>query len=360
MGLGSSSPEGPPTGPHIPLVTVVIPARNEQDYIGPCLESVLAQSQSDMEVLVVDGASEDRTAAIVEEFCSRDPRVQLLHNSAGIISRSLNLALARARGQWLVRVDAHSTVPPDYVVRIVAHLKSGQWGGVGGRKEGVGTTPAGRAISAAMSSRFGGGNSKYHYGTRTQAVDHIPFGAYPTALIKELSGWDERFPVNQDYEFDYRVRQSGRELLLDPEIKIHWLCRQNISDLFRQYRRYGRDKARVALLMPESLKARHLVAPGFVAVLASAVLGRPRIPRAMVSILAPYVLAVAGASTAKAKSLERPREKLWLLAAFPAMHIGWGVGFWEGFLRDLTRRSALQQPVLAQPDAASEPESISS
>jgi len=80
----------------------------------------------------------------------------------------------------------------------------------------------------------------------------------------------------------------------------------------------------------------------------------------MVSILAAYVLAVAGASTVKAKSLERPREKLWLLAAFPAMHIGWGVGFWEGFLRDLTRRSALQQPVLAQPDAASEPESISS
>ncbi|MBA3628057.1 MAG: glycosyltransferase family 2 protein [Actinobacteria bacterium] len=330
------------------MVTVVIPARNEEEFIGPCLESVLAQSESDLEVLVVDGASEDRTKEIVKDYVTRDSRVHLLHNPAGIISRSLNLALARACGQWFVRVDAHSTIPPDYVVRVVNHLKAGQWGGVGGRKDGVGKTAAGRAIAAAMGSRFGGGNSTYHYGTMAQTVDHIPFGAYPTDLVRELSGWDERFPVNQDYEFDYRVRQSGRELLFDPEIRIDWHCRQKISDLFLQYRRYGRDKARVALLVPESLKPRHLAAPCFVAVAVFAILSGLRFPRPMVRILGPYVLVVVGTSATMAKSLEQPQDELWLLAAFPAMHIGWGLGFWQGILRDLTLRSTtLKRPVLA-------------
>lgn len=343
-----SSPESRAAGSHSPLVTVVIPARNEEDFIGPCLESVLAQSETSLEVLVVNGASEDRTEGIIKEYVAQDSRVQLLHNPAGSISRSLNLALIGARGRWLVRVDAHSIIPPDYIASLVNHLATGRWGGVGGRKDGVGKTPAGRAIAVAMASRFGGGNSVYHYGTMAQTVDHIPFGAYPTALARRLSGWDERFPVNQDYEFDYRVRKSGRELLFDPAIRIDWHCRQTISDLFRQYRRYGRDKARIALLVTESLNLRHLVPPSFVAVVALAILGGPRYPQVTVGVLAPYILTVVGISAAKSNSLEQPKEKLGLLAAFPAMHLGWGLGFWEGLVRDFTHRSTtLQRPVLA-------------
>src|ERR1051325_7700034 len=261
------------------LVTVVVPARNEENAIGPCLDSILTQDEPNLQVIVVDGASTDRTVEIVREYAARDSRVGLLHNPVAIIPTSLNIALAAARGRWLVRIDAHATIPQGYVRKAAERLRTGRWGGVGGRKDGVGTTPAGRAIAAAMASPFGVGNSTYHHGTSRRTVDHIPFGAYPTALARELGGWDERCVVNQDFEFDFRLRRAGFELLFDPELAIAWESRQSIPALWRQYRRYGRGKSYVARLHPDSVKLRHLAAPAlvaFAAVVTAVALRKPR------------------------------------------------------------------------------------
>jgi glycosyltransferase involved in cell wall biosynthesis len=183
-------------------ITIVIPVRNEEQFIGACLRSVLDQDERNLQVIVVDGASTDATARIVVEFALADPRVQLIHNPEGIIPRSLNLALRAAHGCWFIRVDGHATIPPGYVSRVMRHLRTGEWGGVGGRKDGIGQTAAGQAIAAAMASPFGVGNSTYHYGIRLRTVEHIPFGAYPTALLRQIGGWDERLRVNQDFEVD--------------------------------------------------------------------------------------------------------------------------------------------------------------
>ena len=121
-------------------------------------------------------------------------------------------------------------------------MRSQSWGGGGGRKDAVGSTSEGRAIAAALGSRFGVGNSTYHYGVAPQTVDHIPFGAYPRAVIEEVGGWDESLLANEDYEFDHRIREAGYELLFDPQMVIAWECRQSIPAVFRQYRRYGGAK----------------------------------------------------------------------------------------------------------------------
>jgi glycosyltransferase involved in cell wall biosynthesis len=311
------------------LVTVIIPARDEEGFIGACLDSVLAQEAADLQVIVIDGASKDRTAEIVRSIAAHDARVELIENPAGVISRSLNLALARARGRWLVRVDAHCTIPPGYVRRAVRHLETGEWGGVGGRKDGTGGSAAGRAIAAAMASRFGQGDSVYHYGTALGPVDHIPFGAYPTALVRELGGWDERLPVNQDYEFDYRVRRHGHRLLFDPEIRIEWVNRQTTGDLFRQYRRYGRDKARSLRIHPTSTSLRHLAAPALVATLAGAAVVAWKRPGLALAAVAPYAVAVAAASAITARGVDAEARRH-VPGAFLAMHVGWGLGFWQG------------------------------
>src|SRR5918992_1622344 len=125
------------------LVTVVIPARNEEDFIGRCLDSILAQTERNLQVIVVDGASTDRTAGVVRDYMARDDRVELQVNPEAITPKSLNVGLEATRGRWFVRVDAHATVPPDYVKRTVHHLETGGWGGVGGRKDGVGVTGTG-------------------------------------------------------------------------------------------------------------------------------------------------------------------------------------------------------------------------
>ncbi|MGH8894508.1 MAG: glycosyltransferase family 2 protein, partial [Actinomycetes bacterium] len=250
------------------LVTVLVPCRNEEASIGPCLESVLAQTYRNLQVVVVDGCSTDGTLQLLDALRRRDPRVEVCVVERRSIPAALNVGLAAARGTWLVRVDGHSTIPADYVDRATARLREGRWAGVGGRKDGVGRTPAGRAISAVMASRFGVGNSTYHHGTTACEVDHVPFGAYSVERARAIGGWDERLTANEDYEFDYRLRKAGGALLFDPMLRIDWQTRQSTRDLARQYYRYGRGKADVAALHPRSLSPRHLAPPAFVAYVA--------------------------------------------------------------------------------------------
>lgn len=325
------------------LVTVVIPARNEEASIDGCLDSVLAQSHENLQVIVVDGASTDATAVRVRERARRDPRVELQSNTAAIIPVALNLALAAARARWFVRVDAHATVPKDYIETALGRLSTGRYAAVGGRKDGIGVTPAGRAIAAAMASPFGVGNSAYHYATEAREVDHVPFGAYSVEIARQLGGWDERLTVNQDFEFDHRLRQAGYRILLDPEMVIHWHCRQSIVELVGQYRRYGWGKTAVVRLHPGSLKLRHLAAPALVASWASAlalsVTGRRW---AAAGLLAPYLVGLGLASARVAADLEDTPSRLRVAPAFVAMHAGWGWGFWQGVVTSARRTDLVE------------------
>lgn len=341
--------EDPAVAHHDELVTVVVPARDEERTIGAVLDSVLAQTHEALDVIVVDGGSKDATAAIVADYAARDPRVRLVQNPDRVIPIALNLAADRARGRWLVRVDAHSRIPVDYVERLVAHLATGRWGGVGGRKTGRGHTAAGRAIAAVTSSPFAQGNSVYHYGTEVQTVDHVPFGAYPVEVVRELGGWSETQLVNEDYEFDYRVRSSGRELLFDPSVEIDWDCRQSVPALFRQYRRYGAGKVQTLVAHPESVAVRHLVAPGMVAVLAVAALGLvPRRTRRLgLALAAPYVGLVAVATARTAPGVSGATERAWVAPAFVALHLGWGSGFWSELIAQARRRGGARPGLAA-------------
>jgi succinoglycan biosynthesis protein ExoA len=322
------------------LVSVIVPARNEERSIGTTLHALRAQDYRNLQIIVVDGGSTDGTVAVVERHMAEDPRVELLHNPRGITPVALNVALAAARGPWLVRMDAHATVDPTYVGAAVTRLREGGWGGVGGRKDGVGRTPAGRAIATALGSPFGVGGSVYHHGVREQEVDHIPFGAYPTALARELGGWDERLMTNQDFEFDYRLRRSGARLLFDPALRIDWQSKQGMREFYQQYRRYGRGKVDVALLHPSSLRPRHLLPPLLVPYLIAAAAVALRRPRLAAAMVAPYAAGLAVASVDAGRRVDDGAARALLPVAFLAMHIGWGVGVWSRGFELLRRRAA--------------------
>jgi glycosyltransferase involved in cell wall biosynthesis len=315
------------------LVTVVIPAYNEERHIGACLDSVLAQTYRNLQVVVVESCSTDRTVELVERRRAEDPRVELHTNPRRNIPSSLNVALGAARGRWLVRVDAHSAIPPTYVEQAVTRLAEGTWAGVGGRKDAVGRTRAGRAIAVAMASRLGVGGSTYHHGTTVQEVDHLAFGSYPREWVSRIGGWNDELTANEDFEFDHRLREQGGRLLFDPALQILWECRQSVPDLWRQYFRYGKGKADVVWLHPESVNPRHVVPPAFVVYLLATSVASLRRPRRALVALAPYALVVGAESVRCARRLEDPRDGVWLPASFAAMHTGWGLGFWAGALR---------------------------
>ena len=330
------------------LVTVVVPTLNEEAAIDACLRTIRSQTYDRLEILVVDGGSADRTCEIVDAHAAEDRRVYRIGNPDRAIPAALNRALVRASGEWMVRVDAHATIPTDYVDRLVGHLSTGRWGGVGGRKDGAGGDPMGRAIAFALGSPFGVGNSVYHHGTVAQVVDHLAYGAYPLAVARAVGGWNPRLLANEDYEFDHRVQEAGHELLFDPEIRVRWVSQQSLRGLGRQYRRYGRAKAQVMQLTPSSTKVRHLAAPSLVAWTALAAIVGTRRPRLSLAMMGPYAAAVALATAHSARTLP-PVDSIRTAPAFVTMHYAWGIGWWE---RILLRRSAMQstsRPVKPEP-----------
>jgi glycosyltransferase involved in cell wall biosynthesis len=89
-----------------PLVSVIIPAYNAEAFIQATLDSVLAQTYSNIEVLVVNDGSSDRTVEIVERVMQHDPRVKLLQQANAGVAAARNLAIQSAQGDYIAPIDA--------------------------------------------------------------------------------------------------------------------------------------------------------------------------------------------------------------------------------------------------------------
>jgi succinoglycan biosynthesis protein ExoA len=312
-----------------PEVTVVVPARNEAHTIERTLHDVFEQDfDGELEVVVADGRSTDGTGEILARLAAGEPRLRIVDNAAGDTPAALNAALVAARGRWLVRIDGHSRVPPDYVRRLVEHLRSGACEGAGGRKVAVGRGPFGRAAAAAHGSRFGIGDSRYHFDGSPEYVDHVPFGAYTTDLARRIGGWNERFRRNQDYEFDYRYVEAGGRLLLDPRIEVEWGVRETPRALARQYCEYGSWRCRTLALHPGSLHARWLAPPLVVTVLAgSAALAWTRPGRRVFGVAGGAYLGFLATGAWQLAKRTEPKLAPHAALALACIHLPWGAGF---------------------------------
>ena len=322
-----------------PEITIVIPVRNERAFIDATLDSVLRQRLShEFEVVVAEGRSSDGTRELLEARAGTEPRLKIVDNPSGATPSALNRALEAARGQFLVRVDGHSLIQLDYVQRLVDHLLSGSCEGAGGRKQAIGEGNFGQAVAAAHGSRFGIGDSSYHFAGDTQYVDHVPFGAYRTELARQIGGWNERLTRNQDFDFDYRYVNAGGRLLLDPSIVVEWSVRESPLRLARQYFEYGFWKAQVFIQHPRSLHLRWLAPPALAgALVLSAAFSWTLAGRwALAIIAASYgVFLAVGAISLSRKTSFRLIPQLML--ALATMHLAWGGGFLLGSVRAACR-----------------------
>jgi len=318
-----------------PLVSVVIPLRNEAATIGALLDGVLAQDYPPvrLEVLVVDGDSSDDSAAIVAAYAARDARVRLLHNPRRVVPTALNLAIRAARGEIICRVDAHTRIAADYVHIGVETLRRTGADNVGGPMHAVGGGWFGDAVAAATASRFGIG-SYFHYGTEEREVDTVYLGMWPRQVFERIGLFDEELVRNQDDEFNYRLRKAGGRIVLTPAMHSWYQNRQSVAGLLRQYYQYGQWKVRVLQKHPRQMSWRHFVPPLFVATLGSlAVLSAVGAPaaasaRALFGVYAAAVLVVSGRLAA------RRGVGAWLATAlaFASIHAAWGTGFLNGLI----------------------------
>jgi glycosyltransferase involved in cell wall biosynthesis len=320
----------------LPLVTVVMPVRNEERYIERSLGAVLAQDYPAefMEVLVADGGSTDRTRELVERL-GAGRGVRIIDNPRGIVAPGLNAAVAEARGEIVVRVDGHCEIAPGHVRKAVHYLRTSgeEVAGVGGPVETVGETPLARAIAVAMSSRFGAGGSAFRTGVDEPVfADTVPFPAYPRRVLEEAGPFDEELVRNQDDEYNYRLRRAGKKLLLAPDLRSRYYSRADLASLWRQYFQYGYWKVRVMRKHPLQMRARQVGPPLFVVAL---VLGAATAPWSGWGLLwlagagGLYLLASILASATAGRAVP-VRSRALLPLIFAVLHVGYGSGFLVG------------------------------
>lgn len=316
-----------------PHVSVVVPARNCAEVLGDCLGAIGAQTyRGSMDVTVAVAPGSDGTRQVLAETSLEIP-LQVVDNPSGTTPAGLNLAVAASKGAIVARVDAQSRVPPDYIDRAVRTLASTGAANVGGVQRPVGSGGLQGAIAAAMASTFGGGPAAFRRGHRTGPADTVYLGVFHRGALESVGGFDETLERNQDYELNWRLRQQGHTVWLDPSLVVDYVPRADYAGLAAQYFSYGAWKRKMLMRHRRSLQIRQLAAPALVAGLgASAVeLARGRLRGAAVPAL--YLAACAIAAGRLGRELPEWRDRVRAAGAFMTMHIAWGAGFLAGRAR---------------------------
>ncbi|HEX6299488.1 MAG TPA: glycosyltransferase family 2 protein [Acidimicrobiia bacterium] len=304
-----------------PSVSIIIAAASASVTLPKTLEAIAAQDYpGDIEVVVAAADASTAEAA-------RQHAVTVVENVPGTTPAGLNLAAHASSGTFLVRVDAHSLIPPHYVSRVVETLQSTGADNVGGRQVPAGTTFTEKAIAAAMASPFGAGDARYRVGGQAGPADTVYLGAFPRRVFEEIGGYDERFVRNQDYDLNHRIRSTGGVVWFDPGLEVTYRPRSSLTALAGQYFDYGLWKRFFARTRSWSLRPRQLAPPLLVLILVASLVGSYWLPLLLWLPVA-YLLALILIGTAYLPRIGAPA--LLMPVALAVMHVSWGVGFLVG------------------------------
>jgi glycosyltransferase involved in cell wall biosynthesis len=335
----------PDSAAELPFVSVLIPVRNEAACLADSLDSALGQDYQAprMEVIVADGMSTDATRDILASYAAKDGRVRAIDNPRGIVSTGLNAALGLARGDIIVRMDAHTEFAPDYIRQCIAVLRETGADNVGGPWVARGEGYVGRAIAAAFQSPFAVGGARGHDPRHEGPVDTVYLGCWPKDVFARVGDFDEELVRNQDDEFNLRLIRAGGRVWQSPRIRSWYRPRGSLSALFRQYMQYGYWKVRVIRKHKLPASVRHLVPALFVAALIlltpAAPFWRPAL-WAWAALTGCYLLGAVGASVLTCRKAGWDLLPI-LPAVFACYHFGYGYGFLRALWDTATPRRKL-------------------
>ncbi|MDD5530168.1 MAG: glycosyltransferase family 2 protein [bacterium] len=251
------------------FISIIIPCRNEEKYIGKCLDSIIKSDfpSKSLEILVVDGCSTDKTREVIKEFASKYPNIKLLDNPQKITPVALNIGIKNSRGDVIVRMDAHNIYEKDYISKCVKYLEEYKVDNVGGiwvMLPGKDTFLA-KSIALAVSHLFGVGNAYYKIGLKEpKYVDTVPFGCYRRDVFDRIGFFDEELIRNQDDEFNLRLIKAGGKILLVPDIVSYCYARDSLRKLWKMYFQYGYFKPLVVKKTKGVFTWRQLIPMAFV------------------------------------------------------------------------------------------------
>jgi len=329
------------TSSSFPIVSFIVVARNADKYLPDLFSDILAQDypKDNLELLLVDSCSQDKSKEIMEEFAADHPNlmVKVLNNQGKILASGWNVALAEARGDIILRVDAHSRIPDDFLSSNVRRILAGEQI-VGGPV--ISKSPRGlwgNLLSLAEKSKFGGGVAAFRNLGPSRYIDTLAYAAYHRKVFEAVGGYDERLVRSEDNEIHYRMKQAGFKFFFDPAIRSFHIPRSSLGGLLKQ--KYG-NGLWIGLTMgiqPRCFVMRHFTPAIFVgAAILAFILGvgwsfwPPLVLLGTLYGLAAFVFTVVAMTQAPSKV--KP-FCIFLPAIFLLMHLTYGVGTLIGLMR---------------------------
>lgn len=307
------------------LVSVIIPCRDEEKFIEKCLNSIIVQDfpKEKLEILVVEGRSEDKTREIIEKYARQYSFIKILDNPQKITSSALNIGIKQARGEIIIRMDAHAIYPREYISKCLKYLDEYKADNVGGLWI---TVPGDnnfiwKAIALSLSHPFGAGNAYYRTaGAREpEWVDTVPFGCYRKEIFKKIGFFNENLKRSQDMEFNLRLKRAGGKILLVPDIVSYYYPKSNLRDFFLHNFEDGIWAIYPLKFVKIPLRLRHYLPLIFILLLPLSIW--------------PYIL-ISLYFSAKIAFRERDVRYFFVMpVAFATRHFGYGIGSLWGLIK---------------------------
>jgi hypothetical protein len=321
-----------------PGVSVVMPVRNEERHLRASVRRVLDQHyEGEVEVILAVGPSRDKTAEIAAELAAADGRLRVVDNPVGRTPHALNLSIAAARFEIIVRVDGHGELADGYLARAVELLEETGAANVGGVMDARGDTPFEQAVACAYTTKLGLGGSKFHLKDSAPGpADTVFLGAFRKSAITAVGGFDETMLRAQDWELNYRLRQSGEVIWFSPDLRVTYRPRSSLGALVAQMYETGKWRREVVRRHPETADRRYLAPPVAVTgIVVGAAVGSAGVAldrrwlQAGFAAPAGYLALILGGSLVAPGWLS-PAARAWLPVVLAATHLSWGAGFLVG------------------------------
>ncbi|NEC67438.1 glycosyltransferase family 2 protein [Streptomyces sp. SID9727] len=334
-----------------PAVSVIMPVLNEERHLRNSVRHILEQEYAgEMEVVIALGPSTDRTDEIAAELVAEDPRVHTVPNPTGRTPAALNAAIKASSHPIVVRVDGHGMLSPNYIATAVRLLEETGAQNVGGIMHAEGENAWEDAVAAAMTSKIGVGNAAFHTGGQAGPAETVYLGVFRREALEKADGYNVEFIRAQDWELNFRIRESGGLIWFSPELRVQYRPRPSVRALAKQYKDYGRWRHVVARYHAGSINLRYLAPPtAVVAIAAGLVVGAAVTPWALL-VPGGYVAAIVAGSLPAGKGLSL-KARAQIPVALATMHMSWGYGFLTS-PRSLARKViASRRPAIAEPGA---------
>ena len=321
-----------------PFVTVVVPIRNEVDFIAECIQSILNNNypQEKLEVIVVDGLSNDGTREVVQRLIANDRRISMLDNPERIVPYAMNRAIDAARGEIITRVDGHADVAEDFIANSVRVLQERPdcWC-AGGSIDSISHTQIGRIIAACMSTPVGVGNAHFRLRDYEGYVDTIAFGSYWRWVFDRIGKFDEELVRNQDDELNARLIMNGGRIFMSRSIQCRYYPRTSLQKLWRQYYQYGFWRIRTIQKLGRPATLRQMVPMLFVIGWLMLSIAAIFLSLARIALLlyGGVYLGVLGLGAMQVGRRTCPRGFILAPVVFMILHFGYGLGCLSGVVK---------------------------